>query len=88
MFPFLFDFIEAKATAAVKVTPGEVQFTFPFLFDFIEAKGSGTTVGGEDYNKFPFLFDFIEAKVPTLSTKQRSNLVSIFIRLHRSQSGV
>ncbi len=36
MFPFLFDFIEAKVKKTLNVGMGGGMF--PFLFDFIEAK--------------------------------------------------
>ncbi len=61
--------------------------TFPFLFDFIEAKAALEKAPFKLAQAFPFLFDFIEAKAKgqqaLLSALQ--DIVSIFIRLHRSQ---
>ena len=109
-FPFLFDFIEAKATLLLQQLPicrqvsifirlhrsqsvrfrvrGYSLVPFPFLFDFIEAKDNQQAEEkGRGSLEFPFLFDFIEAKEcfqDYLRSKKRT--VSIFIRLHRSQS--
>ncbi len=110
MFPFLFDFIEAKAHrsnrpiwsssfVSIFIRLHRSQrfcwrcfdlscCSFPFLFDFKEAKEflAHALTGAMSRKSFHFYSTSKKPKNPFSQAVNRRHRLSIFIRLHRSQS--
>ena len=61
-FPFLFDFIEAKA---ILIPLSKLELSIVSIFIRLHRSQSVSIAGvnSADVVRFPFLFDFIEAKV-------------------------